>query len=106
MKRFLFILLIIGMGAILSGCDQLKVAYWSAIAQSATNNGSFAKAEALYNKIVDLQPNVAENYWQRGMLYIAMKESRKVLQDSATLRKLKRNDLADQLEQLLRQIEE
>ncbi len=80
-----------------SACTQMQVGYLSAKAISATNAGSFAKAEELYLKIIELEPNVADHHWQLAGVYIASRQQAKAQKEIQVLRRLGRDDLADQL---------
>lgn len=80
-----------------SACSQMQVGYLSAKAISATNAGNFAKAEELYLKIMELEPNVADHHWQLAGVYIASRQKAKAQKEIQALRRLGRDDLADQL---------
>lgn len=81
----------------LSSCGKIQVGYLSAKAMSAMNGGNFEKAEELYLKVIELEPNVADHHWQLASVYISSKRNAKARQEIEKLRSLGRDDLADQL---------
>ncbi len=103
MKRFAFIFLVVAMSFSLCSCSKIKSGFLATQAAMAVNNGNFKKAEQLYQEMIALEPNVAEHHWYLGTVYISTKEKEKVQKEIAILRRMGRDDLADQMFLLLYQ---
>ena len=94
--------IVLMMGLALVSCTEIKAGFLVAQADSALNNGNFEKAESLYQKIIVLQPDVAEHHWKLGTVYISRNRKTKAEEQIKILRAMKRDDLADQLVHFLR----
>lgn len=95
--RILLIVLFIAVAAGLSACSKIQTGYLSAKAMAAVNGGNFTKAEELYLKIIEIEPNVPDHHWQLAGVYISSRRNAKARQEIETLRRMGRDDLADQL---------
>ncbi len=101
MKRVLIIAFLAFISLGLCSCDSLRVAVFSAQATFARNSGQLEKAETLYKKIIDLQPDVPEHYWELGTLYISANKRFQARQQLEIIKKMGRQDLAETLQKFI-----
>ncbi len=103
MKRFLFFCFVLLSCATLCSCENIKVAILSGQAMFARNSGQLDKAEQLYQQIIDVQPDVAEHYWELATIYISARKRFLARQQIDKLKSMGREDLAQTLQRLMDQ---
>ena len=102
MRKIIIVGIVLVVSLSLISCTEMKAGILVVRADSAINNGSFEKAEDFYKEIIALQPDVPEHHWKLGTIYISQNRTSEVEGQIRKLRKMKRNDLADQLVRFLR----
>ena len=99
-KSIFFTVLILSQVIILASCDKIKHSIKYAKAQAAYNQGNLNKAIELYRELIKDNPGDAKLQWDLGTVYFSKGEKLRVQKQITELRKLNRNDLADDLQQL------
>ena len=103
MKRFFLVFTaIFFLIPFLYGCNNAKIYWLTEKAKEAHDDGNNQKAIELYKKVIELEPNNPNNYWELGIAYLDSGEEEKANEVIAQLRKLGHDDYADKMEELIR----
>lgn len=84
-----------------SSCGKLQSSMDIIKAETAYNQGNFAKAIELYTQLIEINPSDPVLYHKLGIAYYSSGNKLKVEKQITKLRNLNNNELADDLQQLL-----
>ncbi len=103
MRKTLFLSLILLLSLTALSCTKLKTTLLEAQAMTAYNQGNIDRAIELYKKLVEINPTNGQYHWGLGTAYFSAGKPDNARWEVMQLRKLNRDDLADDLERLLDQ---
>ncbi len=86
----------------LGGCDSWNQYWWAKQAEEAQSNGDNKKAVDLYQKLIEVNPNEPNNYWNLAILYLDTEQEKKALEIRDKLKKVGRDDYAQRLDEVVR----
>ena len=101
MKYLMLLCLFLLSSFIMSSCRKAESSWDLIKADTAYNQGNFEKAIELYKKLIEQDPQKADLYWKIGIAYYSNGEKFNTQKQIIQLKKLGKNDLADDLQQLL-----
>lgn len=99
--KILGVLYLLFLLLIFSSCQKIKNSFVFFDAEIAYNQGNFDKAIKLYKQLLEKNPDDPNLHYQLGAAYFSKGEKLKVQKQIAKLRKLGKENLAKDLEQLL-----
>ena len=99
-KIVVIVFMIILLSGLFFSRGKIYVVFLSLKASTAANGGNFKKAEKLYKEIIALEPDVAEHYWQLGIVYISTHNNIEFSRQIVKLKRMGRPDLVATLKKL------
>lgn len=102
MRRILYLLGAAWLSFSCLGCERLQSTIWQIEADIAYNQGQYQKSIEFYQKLIRLHPQNADYQWHLGLAYYSSEQKNGVKAQIARLERLGRQDLADDLRQLLK----
>ena len=101
-----FILVLILTAFVTTGCEKWSKSWneywWAKQAQEAHSNGEDKKAEELYLKLVELNPDNPDNLWDLAILYLDLNQEKKALEIRDKFEKIGQKEYAQKLEEVIR----
>ena len=101
MRRLMLFCFLLFSFFILSSCGKVGASLDLIKADAAYNQGNFEKAIELYKKLIEQDAQKADLYWKIGIAYYSNGEKSNTQKQIIQLKKLGKNDLANDLQQLL-----
>ena len=101
MKKISILLLLSILAFSMSSCEKIKTHILTIQADAAYNQGNADKAIKLYRQIIINDPKNANAHWYLGLSYFSKSNKFGALRQVSELRKLGKDDLADELDKLI-----
>ena len=101
MRKVIYLLIMAGLFFSCLGCENIQSSLWQIEADIFYNQGQFKKSIEFYQKLIRLNPLNADYYWHLGLAYYSDNQKSKVKTQIGRLEALGREDLANDLQQLL-----
>lgn len=101
MRRLIPMYVVLLLTLSLFSCEKIKSTWLVLKAETAYNQGNTKKAVELYKELIALNPTQPEFYWKLGIAHYSNNDKPSAQKQVARLKTLGRNDLADDLQQLL-----
>ncbi|MFA5059474.1 MAG: tetratricopeptide repeat protein [Candidatus Omnitrophota bacterium] len=101
MRKYSRIIFVVVACFFLCSCERIKTSMMYLEASTAYNQGNMGKAIDIYKKLLEVKPDDPQLHWSLGAAYFTKGDLYNTRKQIVVLRKLNRQDLAEDLEQLL-----